>query len=51
MHNLGLTEPGAPAVTPYQVRLEDLGRGRYELRLVWSVKGTGQAVVVGLRVE
>jgi hypothetical protein len=46
-----LTEPGAPAVTPYQVRLEDLGRGDYELRLVWSVTGTGEAVVISLRLE
>jgi hypothetical protein len=44
-----LTQPGGPLVTPYQVRLDRLGQGRYELRLIWSVPGRGQAVSESLR--
>jgi len=39
-----LTEPDAPPVTPYRVRLDRIAQGRYELRLIWTVPGSGQAV-------
>jgi len=46
-----LTQRKAPAVTPYQVRLDRLGPGRYELRLIWAVPGSNQAVSHGLKLH
>lgn len=43
-----LPEPDAPAATPYRVRLQPTGDGRRELQLVWTVRGTGEAVVKGV---
>lgn len=40
-----LPEAGAPRLTPYQVRLDRVGTGPYELRLIWQAPGTSEAVV------
>lgn len=44
-------EAGAPAVTPYDVRLDKIGRDQWTLRLIWSATGTGQAVVQSVQIE
>ena len=44
-------EAGAPALTPYDVRLDLAGRDQWTLRLIWSATGTGQAVVQSARIE
>jgi len=44
-------EAGAPAVTPYDVRLDKIGRDKWTLRLIWSATGTGQAVVQSTQIE
>ena len=46
-----LTEPDAPAVVPYRVRLERMPNGAFTLRLIWEVPGTGEAVVQELELE
>lgn len=46
-----LPGPNAPTVKPYQVRLDKVGKGRHELRLIWAVPGAGQAVSESLRLE
>jgi hypothetical protein len=46
-----LSEPDSPAVSPYAIRLERESSGQLQLRLVWQVPDTGEAVVEGLRIE
>ena len=43
-----LPESDAPAATPYCVRLQLTGDDRRELQLVWTFRGTGEAVVKGV---
>jgi hypothetical protein len=46
-----LSEPDSPTVIPYAIRLDRESTGELQLRLVWQVPDTGEAVVEGLRIE